>query len=351
MSTQRLRALVLAAGEGRRLRPLTLAAPKPLLPVAGEPIVRHTLAQLAEHGFEAAALNLHHLGDQIPEHLGERHGEMFLVYSREPELLGTLGAAGPLRYFLEPASLMVVVNGDSLCRWPIKSLLKAHKKSEAAATVLVTERADPEPFGGGIGLDAEDRVVSFRRGEDHGTVEKRMVFAGLHVFSPRLLESVEVLDAKKPQPADFVRDLYEPMLRDGQRIQALRTTRDWHDLGTPRRYLEGVLDWTRGRTARRLLHRRSWVAEGAEVHPEAELNTCAIEAGAVVEAGARIENSLLLPGAHVGRDSRVRDAILGFDALLPPTTYVEGRMVNPQTADFTAGPDDSLLGELVYTRL
>lgn len=345
MTARRLRALVLAAGEGRRLRPLTLATPKPLLPVAGLPVVRHTLAVLAKEGFEAAALNLHHLGEQIPRTLGKREGDMHLVYSEEPSLLGTLGAIGPLRYFLEPADLVVVANGDSLCRWPVKELIKEHVKSEAAATLLVSERADPERFGGGVGLDAEDRLVSFRPGADHGMVDKRYVFAGLHVFSPRLLEDVE------DGPADFVGDLYEPLLASGQRIQALRTSRDWHDLGTPRRYLEAVLDWTRGRAARRLIHRRSWVAEGAEIDDGATIQTSAIEAGTVVEAGAKIENSLLLPGARVGRDSRVRDAILGFDTELPATTHVERRMINPQTADFTAGAEDSLLGDLVYTRL
>ncbi|MCB1055871.1 MAG: NDP-sugar synthase [Acidobacteria bacterium] len=345
MTARRLRALVLAAGEGRRLRPLTLASPKPLLPVAGLAVVRHTLGVLAKEGFEAAALNLHHLGEQIPEALGKREGEMHLVYSRESQLLGTLGAVGPLRYFLEPADLVVVANGDSLCRWPVKELIKEHVKSEAAATLLVTERADPERFGGGVGLDAEDRLVSFRPGHDHGEVATRQVFAGLHVFSPRLLE--DVADG----PGDFVRDLYEPLLAAGGRIRAVRTTRDWHDLGTPRRYLEAVLDWTRGRTARRLIHRRSWIAEGAEVADDATIQTSAIEAGAVVEPGAKIENSLLLPGARVGRGSHLRDAIVGFDTVLPPATRVERRMINPQTADFTAGPEDSLLGDLVYTRL
>lgn len=346
MSTvQRLRALVLAAGEGRRLRPLTLALPKPLLPVAGEPLVRHTLRQLAACGCEAAALNHHHLGAQIPATLGERQDEMYLVYSSESELLGTLGAVAPLRYFLDPADLVVVVNGDSLCRWPVKELIKKHVKSGAAATLMVTERVDPEDYGGGVGLDEEDRLVSFRPGEDHGAVAKRCVFAGLHVFSPRLLESVG------EGRADFVLDLYEPLLAEGETIQALVDGRDWHDLGTPRRYLDGVIDWTRGRTPRRLLQRRSWIADDAEVHAEAEVTTSAVESGASIAAGARVEGSLVLPGARVGEGCRVDSAILGFGVELPPSTAVEGRMVNALTADFVAAPEDSLIGDLVYSPL
>ena len=345
MTSLRVRALVLAAGEGARLRPLTHQKPKPLLPVAGEPILAHTLSYLADGGCEAAAINLHHLGRQIRDHLGSHFGELPLVYSEERELLGTLGAVVPLHYVFEPADLMVVANGDSLCRWPVKKLIRAHRKHEPAATVLVSEKADPQRYGGGIGLDEEGRVVSFKKGTSYGESRRRLVFAGLHVFSPRLIEEVD------QGPRDFVRDLYEPMIRDGLEIRAISTSRDWHDLGTPRRYLEGVLDWTRGRRARRLLGRRSQVSENAVVDEKAKIQGCAVEDGVEVAAGAVVENSLLLPGARVGESCEVRDAIVGFDVVLPPETFVQGRMINAQTAGFTAGPRDSLLGDLVYTPL
>ncbi len=345
MTTPRVRALVLAAGEGTRLRPLTHQKPKPLLPVAGEPILAHTLSYLADAGCEAAAINLHHLGGQIRDHLGDHLGELPLVYSEESELQGTLGAVVPLRYVFEAADLMVVANGDSLCRWPVKQLIRAHQKHEAAATLLVSEKADPQRYGGGIGLDEQDRVVSFRKGTTYGDSRRRCVFAGLHIFSPRLVEDVAA------GPSDFVRDLYEPLIRDGQEIRAISTSRDWHDLGTPRRYLEGVLDWTRGRRARRLLGRRSQVSPRAQVDESAKIQGCSVEDGVEIGAGAVVENSLLLPGSRVPEGCEVRDAILGFDVELPPDTFVQGRMINTQTAGFTAGPRDSLLGELIYTPL
>jgi hypothetical protein len=120
----RFRALVLAAGRGERLRPLTDRLPKPLLPVAGQPVAAHTLARLAAAGCEAAAINLHHQGELIRKRFGGRFGAMPLTYSEEPERLGTLGALWPLRDFLAAAELVVVINGDSLCRWPVKTLLR-----------------------------------------------------------------------------------------------------------------------------------------------------------------------------------------------------------------------------------
>ena len=100
MPPGRLRALVLAAGRGKRLRPLTDSTPKPLLPVAGVPILGHTLAQLAAVGCEGVAINLHHLGEAIRRRFGGDFAGMPLTYSEEPQLLGTLGALHPLRDFL-----------------------------------------------------------------------------------------------------------------------------------------------------------------------------------------------------------------------------------------------------------
>src|SRR6187402_2776161 len=122
MPRPRLRALVLAAGRGERLRPLTATLPKPLLPVAGRPLLAWTLERLRAAGCEAVAINLHHLGGQIREQFGDRFRGLPLVWSEETELLGTAGALPPLREFLSAADRVLVVNGDSLCRWPLETL-------------------------------------------------------------------------------------------------------------------------------------------------------------------------------------------------------------------------------------
>ncbi len=341
---RRLRGLVLAAGRGERLDPLTQFLPKPLLPVLGRPIVAYTLAQLAALGCEATALNLHHLGSQIRDCLGESFGTMPLTYSEEPELLGTLGALGRLRGFFAPADLVLVVNGDSLCRWPLRQLIRRHLSQGAQATLLFSRRADPRAFGGGVGLDPGGRVVSF--GPPADGVARRLVFAGAHVLAPELLAGVE------DRPADTVADLYVPLLAAGGHLGSLATRRPWHDIGTPRRYLAAALDWKRGRWPTRLWRRpRSWQGEGAVVAPDAQVEDSVVEAGARVDSGARVERALLLPGSTVGRGSVVRDAILGFGAVLPPGTEVEGRMVLPARATSRPGPDDWVVGDLVYACL
>jgi mannose-1-phosphate guanylyltransferase len=343
MQARRIRALVLAAGLGTRLRPLTDHTPKPLLPVRGVPLLGHTLAQLAAIGCEAAAVNLHHLGEQMRQRFGDSHAGMPLTWSEEPELLGTLGALHPLRKFLAAADLVLLINGDSLCRWPLRKLIRRHLAAGARSTLLLTSRADPSLFGGGVGIDRAGGILSFRPGDpERGEVVRRYVFAGAHVFSPHLLSRIGT------GKADIVRDLYIPMLAQGERLGALVDARCWHDLGTPQRFLEGVLDWARAGWPARLW-RRSWISQEAVLGSRVKVRRSAIEPGARVSEGARVERSVLLPGARIGEGCVVRETILGFGAAVPPGTWVERRIVVPQLAGFTPGLDDSVVGGAVYT--
>jgi mannose-1-phosphate guanylyltransferase len=341
----RLRAVVLAAGLGTRLRPLTDFAPKPLLPVAGLPILGHTLRSLAAVGCEAVAINLHHLGGALRAHFGDSFAGLPITWSEEPEILGTLGALAPLREFLRPADLVLLINGDSLCSWPLLRLLRRHRRGGAESTLLLTRRADPARFGGGVGIDPAGRVVSFRTGGPAaGAAARRYVFAGAHVFAPELVAAVEA------RRSDIVADLYQPMLAAGRPIDTLVSARPWHDLGTPQRYLDGVLETVRDGWPGRLV-RRSWVASGVALGRRARVRRAAVEAGVEVAEGARVERSVLLPGARVGRGSVLHEAIVGFGAEVPAGTWVERRVVTPRRPGAAPGPGESAVGSMIYTPL
>ncbi len=299
-----MRALVLAAGRGERLRPLTDELPKPLLPVAGRPLAAWTLERLRAAGVEAAALNLHHRGEAIRATFGASFGGLPLVYSEEPELLGTGGALPPLADFFAPADVVLLVNGDTLCRWPLARLLARHRRARrqgAVATLLFHRTVDPLPFGGGVALEGE-RVLAFRRDAlAWGAARVRRVFAGAAALAPELLAD---LPAGR---SDIVAALYEPLLARGQEIAAVETARAWHDLGTPERYLEGAL----ARALDGLPARGARALPGADVEPTARLARSVVEAGAKVAAGARLERALVLPGARVGAGATLAHAILG----------------------------------------
>ncbi|MCP4654183.1 MAG: NDP-sugar synthase [bacterium] len=343
MKRPRLRALVLTAGYGERLRPLTLFVPKPLLPICGEPVVGHTLRQLGKAGCEAAALNLHHLPEAIPRFLGRRYFGLPIRYSPEEEIQGTLGALYPQREFLAAADAVLVVNGDTLCRWPFRRLIRRHLRSGADITLLVHRRQPDEALGGGVGVGSDGRVVQLRDSKPVAKVASRHVFAGAHVLSPRILQRIQA------GPADIVGDLYIPLLRDGGRIQGLVTSTRWHDLGTPERYLEANLDWVRGR--RPLRRRHSRISPLAEIAETATVRHSIVEEGAVVGEEARIEGSVLLSGARVADGSRIANSIIGPGAQLTASANIEGRMINRLRIGHQPSPHESVMGELVFTPL
>ena len=346
MSQPRVRALILAAGVGTRLQPLTSFIPKPLLPVTGSTLVELTLDRLVAAGCEAAAVNLHHLPDEIRGHLGDEHRGMPLVYSLEPEeRQGTLGALHPLRDFLGQADVILLVNGDSLCPWPFPKLLRRHRGTGAAATLLLAGAADPEDYGGGVAIDKEGRLLSFHAGDAvRGEVAARHVFAGAHVLSPQLLERVE------SGPSDIVRELYKPLLAEGLRIQTLVTRKPWHDMGKPRRYLEGVLDHARGNWLTRLW-RRNWVSGDATVAAGAKLAGAAVEAGAAVGERAKLERTLVLAGATVGPGARLTECGVGPGADVPGRARGPRQGVVAARRDLPSTDGDSHVEGQVYSPL
>ena len=352
--TPRLRGLVLAAGLGTRLRPLTDAVPKPLLPVVGKPVLAHTLERLAAAGCEAVAVNLHHQGGQIRALFGDSYQGMPLIWSVEPRLLGTLGALEPLQGFFAGAEVVLVINGDSLCRWPLAELAARHRARGAAATLLLASRPNPADFGGGVAVGGGGAILSFRPPaavaaavtaaappafSAGAKVKRRLVFAGAHALAPSLLARIASRAAADAVPADIVRDLYEPLLaeRPGS-LASLTTARRWHDLGTPRRFLAATLDWLRaergGAAAR-------WISPAAILGAAVTVRRSSLEAGCRVGAGAWIEDSVLLAGSEVGPGSVVRRSVLGPGAVLPAGGEALDRFIAAGRAAGIGGPGDT----------
>ncbi len=328
---------MLAAGQGERLRPLTDFLPKPLMPVRGQSVAARTIEELARAGCEAVAINLFYRGDDIRKALGDEQSGVPITYSQETRLLGTLGALWPLREFLEPADLVVIVNGDSLCRWPIKKLIRRHHRNSSLSTLLVSKRVDPAPFGGGITVDKKGKVVSLRSKVPTENDQQRRLFMGAHVFSPKLLGRLQ------QGRSNFVPDLYEPLIAAGEALGTVCTTRPWHDLGTPRHYLRGVLAWGR---------RGGWVSPAAEVASSGKIKRAVIEGGVRVDEGTEITTALVLQGARIGSGCRVFDSIIGPGVTLPSNTSVEGRLVTVvRDGDARSESPSVLVGGLQYKEM
>ena len=343
MARPRLRALLLTAGFGTRLRPLTYSLPKALLPVGGRTVVGHTLIGLARFGCQGAVLNLHHLPDRIPTHFGRSYAQMALEYSPEPEILGTFGALHGPRSFLADCDAVLLINGDSLCQWPVRKVVAEHLKSGADATLLLLERAPEKSLGGGIGVTADGRVAQLRDLAAAPGLEpaKQRIFAGLHVLSPALLDRVE------PRFGDILTDLYQPLLQAGGTIRTLTTRRAWHDLGTPSRYLNAALQ---------VLDRgwrgvRSAVSPLASVDAGARVRHSSIERGVRVGKDAVIDGSVLLEGAAVGDGCRLVRSIVGPGVRVPSGSDVDNRMMTRADKRHELTEHESMIGDLIYTSL
>jgi NDP-sugar pyrophosphorylase family protein len=231
-----MKAMILAAGLGSRLRPLTNTIPKPLLPIAGTPLIVWNLLLLKRHGFHDVIINLHHLGPMIEQALGNgsKYG-LRIYYSHEPVILGTGGALkqAESNFSGEP---VLVLNGDTLFELDLEALCAYHQRRRAAATLVVRSDVDAARWGV-VDVDAEERLVRItgRGRTDAGETRPRM-FAGVHILHPRLLR-----DVPKGKASSII-DAYVAAIQRGDLVAGYELTGYWSDVGTPERYAQAEHD-------------------------------------------------------------------------------------------------------------
>ena len=272
-------AMILAAGLGTRLRPLTDELPKPLVPVGDRPAVAHVAARLAAAGLREAVLNTHHLaGAFTPERLAGLPLALQVIH--EPEVLGTAGGVANAAALLG-AGDVVVWNGDILADLDVSALLAAHRATGAAATLAVS----PRPAGEGtVGLDAGGRVVRLR-GERFGDEVQSGDFVGVQVIGP-------ALRATFPRPGCLVDDGYRPALRRGLVLATFAAPIAWDDIGTVASYLAANARWLARAGLPAFVHESARVAEGIAVEGSV------IGAGAEVTGSGAVRGSVIWPGAR-----------------------------------------------------
>ena len=238
-----MKAMILAAGLGTRLRPLTNARPKALLPIAGEPLIVWNLLLLRNHGITQVMINLHHLGNLIEETLGDgrRYG-LHISYSKEQTLLGTGGGIKQAESFFEGKPFFVL-NGDTMLDLDCGALMQFHSAGGSLATLVLREDPEVEQWGI-VEVNPRQEVISINgRGCTSsplgGTRQKRM-FAGAHVIHPRLL-----LDVPKDRESSII-DAYVRALERGETIRGYDMVGYWSDVGTPERYTQAQRDGEAG---------------------------------------------------------------------------------------------------------
>ena len=299
-----MQALVLAGGEGTRLRPLTLTVPKPVMPLAGRPFLTFMLDWLRRHGVDDVVLSCGFMSDAVESVLGDEHDGVRLRYVHEEEPLGT---AGPVRLALDEGALadrLLVLNGDVLTDMDLSAQLARHGETRAVATLALIAVEDTTSYGV-VPTDDEGRVEAFLEKSAEPAATNR-VNAGAYVLERAVIEQIP-----PGRPVSFEREIFPRLV--GQGLYGYAQSGYWIDIGAPERYLEATYDLLAGRVESPLPPRDETssligdgcITSGARIGPLSVLGRrCA------VGVGTHVERSVLHDEVRVGADCTITEAVL-----------------------------------------
>lgn len=328
MATHQVDAVVLVGGKGTRLRPLTLSAPKPMLPTAGLPFLTHLLSRIAVAGIEHVILGTSYKPAVFEAEFGDGSAlGLQIEYVTEEHPLGTGGGIANVAGKLRNDTAMVF-NGDVLSGADLAQLLDFHRSNRADVTLQLVRVGDPRAFGC-VPTDEEDRVVAFlEKTEDPPTDQ---INAGCYVFERNVIDRIP-----QGREVSVEREVFPALLADGDcKIYGYVDASYWRDMGTPEDFVRGSADLVRGiapspalrgHRGEQLVHDGAAVSpgalliggtvvgRGAEIGPGTRLDGAVIFDGVRVEAGCVIERSIIGFGARIGPRALIRDGVIGDGA-------------------------------------
>lgn len=310
-------ALILTAGFGTRLRPLSLVRAKPAVPVAGQPLVARILGHLSAAGINDAVLNLHHLPHTITREIGDgAHLGMRVRYSWETPILGSAGGPRQALPLLDSPTFLIA-NGDTLTTLDVTALLDAHQRSGALVTMAVAEKTEPGKYGGVV-VDTNDTVTGFA-----GPGSSR---ASLHFLGVQVAEAAAFAGLEAGTPHESVAEIYPALIRShAGSIRAHRCQGEFFDVGTPEDYL---------RTSLLFAQRDGDPQRGRRAH---------------VDPTADVDASVLWDDVRVGAGCRLRGCIVTDGSWVPAGTSWTDVAMRPAIGELR--PDEHRVGNLAIAAM
>ena len=321
-----MKAMVLAAGLGERMRPLTDYLPKPLLPIANRPVMSYILEHLARHGFTEVIANLHYGGDEIAAHFGDgsRYG-VHLSYSHEEKLWGIAGGVRRCRDFFGEDTFLVI-GADDLTDMDLTALVQAHRRVGAIASIGLVEVEATSQYGIVV-TDGEGRIERFVE-KPRGEPPSRTANTQIYLFEPAAFDFIP-----PDQVYDFGFGAFPKMVAAGSPFYGFSLPGYWRDIGSLEAYLAAQEDVLEGRVRARVegeqISPGVWVGKGGEVDPQAELTApVALGDGCRVGAKASLGGATCI-GSHVeiGEGSWLRHTVVWEGAHVPAGARLEGAVV------------------------
>ncbi len=355
-----MRAVVMAGGEGSRLRPLTSGRPKPLVPVANRPIMEHIVRHLARHGVERIVATLYYLGDDIEEHFGD--GEEFgvsMTYARENVPLGTAGSVKNAEAELKEGTFLIV-SGDALTDLDVGKALAFHREKGAVATLVLARVPNPLEFGVVV-TDEEGHVQRFLEKPTWSEVFSDTVNTGMYILEPEILDMME-----EGKAYDWSSDIFPRLLAEGRTMVGYVMDDYWADVGSLSEYRRAQEDLLSGKVdldvPGELRDDGVTVGPNCSIDPtatfvppvclgrnvrikaKARLGPYAVVGDNVtVEEGANLDRAVVWDGAYVGFHAQAhgavvcsramlkRDVVVGEDAVVGDRSLLDaGARVSPR---------------------
>ncbi len=318
--------MILAAGLGTRLWPLTIERTKPALPFLNRPLVAYTIDYLRRYGIDDLIINLHHEPDSVREQIGD--GSQFGVkidYSlEEREILGTSGALDRVRDRLEKETF-VVINGKIITDIDPRAAIETHRKQGALATLVLRPNPKRERFSE-VQITADSRIIKFGGFPTQTPHPSSLIphpsplmFTGIHILEPGIFQYIP-----RGVPSDSVRDVYPKAIADGRIIAAHTAEGSWYELSTLERYLTISLEFLR--------------REGRDV---------STDEGCEIEAGASVVDSILWKRVRVERGASLIECVVGDDVVIPSgADFRRAAIVRGHQGALSERPEKALAGEV-----
>lgn len=340
-----MKAMVMAAGVGTRLRPLTHFIPKPMIPIVNKPALEHTLELLKKHNFDEVIINLHFYPDMIRDYFGDgrRYG-IKIQYSQEKVLLGTAGGVKRAeRHFNDT---FVVMSGDGLTDINLSKAVEFHKKKKSLAT-MVLKKVDARFDYGVTLIDQYNRIEKFIEKPAWSDVFANTVNTGIYIFEPEIFKYIP-----KNKFYDFGREVWPLLLARKKPLFGYEMNSYWCDIGNLQEYkraeknaLEGAV---KVKIPGKLRSKSIWIGTHTNIHPSVKIigpavigSNCQIKKGViidsfttignnnVIEEGAKLSDCILWSGVHVSKGVHLRNCVIGNQATISENISVfEGSVIN-----------------------
>jgi mannose-1-phosphate guanylyltransferase len=350
-----VRAMVLAAGVGSRLEPLTVQTPKPLVPIANIPVMEHLLKLLKRHDFAEICANVHYLPDQITSYFqdGSSIG-IKMHFLEEKELSGDAGGVRACRDFLG-GTTFVVLMGDLLTDADLTKIVAEHKQKKALATIGLKRVSDVSHFGIAV-RDQSGMITAFQEKPQPDEAKSDLASTGIYVLEPEVFDHIP-----KTGTYGFGRQLFPGLVEKGFRVLGVEVESYWSDVGTLAQYRQANFDALAGLVSLEVpghvkmspdhSHGKVWLEEGAIIEPDVVIDGAAligknstVRSGAhlsgsvvigqncIVHERARLHNSILWTGAQVKSTAQITDTILGKNVQIEAGKVYTGVAAIPEAS-------------------